>query len=101
MGEIFDALRRAQESSEEAAPPAPAQEAATTPIPGPELPIDVVQTGGDPLPFEGGTKVELSTELMADWVARAVVSAPASDAASSFEKNPVRSEQTPFRSTVV
>jgi len=90
MGEIFDALRRAQESSEEAAPPAPAQEAATTPIPGPELPIDVVQTGGDPLPFEGGTKVELSTELMADWVARAVVSAPASDAASRFRHMAIR-----------
>ena len=90
MGEIFDALQRAQESTEEAAGPPREEEAPPSAAPTSEVPIDVVQTGGDPLPFEGGAKVELSTELMADWVARAVVSAPASDAASRFRHMAIR-----------
>lgn len=93
MGEIFDALRRAQESGEEATPSPPADDAPASAIPSTELPVEVVSpvgAGGNPLPFEGGRKVELSTELMADWVARAVVSAPASDAASRFRHMAIR-----------
>jgi capsular exopolysaccharide synthesis family protein len=90
MGEIFDALSRAKDSPEDPPPQAPSTPSG---IPGtePSLPIDVVSSsGGDALPFDGGTKVELSTELMADWVARAVVAAPASDAASRFRHMAIR-----------
>ena len=90
MGEIFDALRRAQESTEEAAGPPRDEQASPSSTVAPEAPIDVVHAGGEPLPFEGGAKVELSTELDADWVARAVVSAPSSDAASRFRHMAIR-----------
>lgn len=100
MGEIFDALRRAELPNEalkpapDGLPPAPD---VSTPAPAPFVPVvppgamlhpDDVEKPDD-LP-DSGPRVELSTELIADWVARAVLAAPTSNAASRFRHAALR-----------
>jgi len=107
MGDIFDALRRADllddalkpvsdrsPSVAEALPPVsdgllPAPEPfVPVPPPGAMLHPDDIEKPDD-LP-DVGPRIELSTELLADWVARAVLAAPTSNAASRFRHTALR-----------
>jgi receptor protein-tyrosine kinase/non-specific protein-tyrosine kinase len=106
MGDIFDALRRAEELGEDLqpnpAPDAPRPAATSAPrgfeprSPGPTprpaaVPApEVVPEPSEPKPDEDAARVQLSTELMADWVARTVVAAPTTDAASRYRHAALR-----------
>jgi receptor protein-tyrosine kinase/non-specific protein-tyrosine kinase len=93
MGEIFDALRRAELCDEDLKPapedsPSPQQNLDAAPPPGAMLrPDDAIES--EEIHHES-PHVELATELMADWVSRAVITAPTSNAASRFRHAALR-----------